>query len=322
MRSDTPEGFVKSSNSTETAAEIGTVTEYEPPPKASQWAAGCVVTRRGADNRPEYLIVHRPRYADWSLPKGKLDRDETFLAAALRELKEETGIVGKKPRPIGSVGYLTKATNPKVVRWWLVDVKKGEFEPNTEVDKVKWVSIKKGLSKLTYRNDRRVLQRAHDVNLARSAGTIYLLRHAWAGIRDDSDPEDSFRRLDKRGKRQRAEISDLLMTHPITRIGSSNYHRCVETVRPFAKRLGVPIEIEPALVEGSHPHRLVGLIAELQEEAAVLCSHGDVIGDFVGHLFAERVPMEGPMEWRKGSIWVLRTVKGRVVSGRYLPPPP
>ena len=136
MRSDTPEGFVKSSNSTETAAEIGTVTEYEPPPKASQWAAGCVVTRRGADNRPEYLIVHRPRYADWSLPKGKLDRDETFLAAALRELKEETGIVGKKQRPIGPVGYVTKSTNPNAVRGSLGRSQTGGVEPTAGVAKV------------------------------------------------------------------------------------------------------------------------------------------------------------------------------------------
>ncbi|MEN8239263.1 MAG: NUDIX hydrolase [Actinomycetota bacterium] len=293
----------------------------EPPPKESIWAAGCVVARRRKDGEPEYLIVHRPRYHDWSLPKGKVDKGETFLDAALREVEEETGIVGRKPRPIGSVGYLTKAGNAKVVRWWLVDVKKGEFRPNKEVDKIKWVSAKKARKKLTYRNDREVLDRANDMVHARSAGMIYLVRHGWAGKRRKSDTDDWERPLDKRGRAQRKVIRDLLMAHPITRIGSSNYTRCVETVNPFAKRLGVPVELEPALVEGSHPHRIVGLIADLQEESAVLCSHGDVIGDLIGHLFAERVPMDGPMEWKKGSIWELRTVAGRVVSGRYVPPP-
>lgn len=292
----------------------------EPPPLESIWAAGCVLARTRKNGKPEYLIVHRPRYDDWSLPKGKLDKGESFLKGALRETKEETGFGGKKPRPIGSVGYLTKAGNPKVVRWWLADAKKGKFKPNSEVDKIKWVTLGKGLMKLTYRNDREALDRANDMYLAKSAGMIYLVRNAWAGERNDTDPDDWRRPLDKRGRKQRKVIRDLLMAHPITRIGSSNHTRCVETVDPFAKRLGVPVELEPALVEGSHPHRLVRLIADLQEESAVLCSHGDVISDLVGHLFSERVPMEGPLESKKGSIWELRTVKGRVVSGRYVPP--
>jgi 8-oxo-dGTP diphosphatase len=296
------------------------MTLSEPPPKESIWAAGCVLARIRDNGKPEYLMVHRPRYDDWSLPKGKLDKGESFLEGALREVEEETGFSGKKPRPVGSVGYLTKAGNPKVVRWWLAEAKKGKFTPNREVDEIKWVTLKKGLKKLDYRNDREVLDRANDMFLARSAGMIYLVRHAWAGKRKDADADDWRRPLDKRGRKQRKVIRDLLMAHPITRIGSSNYTRCVDTVDPFAKRLGVPVELEPALVEGSHPYRLVGLIAGLQGESAVLCSHGDVIADMVGHLFAEQVPMDGPMEWSKGSIWELRTVKGRVVSGRYVPP--
>jgi 8-oxo-dGTP diphosphatase len=293
----------------------------EPPPNESIWAAGCVVARRTKKGKPEYLIVHRPRYDDWSLPKGKVDKGEAFLDAALRELKEETGITGTKPRLVGSIGYLTKAGNPKVVRWWLTEVKKGKFTPNSEVDKVKWLSLKRATRKVTYRNDREVLDRANDMYLAKSAGMVYLIRHACAGRRDDLDPNDRFRKLDKRGKRQRKAIRDLLMAHPITRIGSSTYERCLATVKPSSKRLGIPIEPETALVEGSHPHRLVGLIADLQEESVVLCSHADVIADFIGHLFAEQVPMDGPLAWEMGSIWELRTVKGRVVSGRYVPPP-
>jgi 8-oxo-dGTP diphosphatase len=280
-----------------------------------------VVARTGDQGKPEYLIVHRPRYDDWSFPKGKLDKRESFLEGAIREVREETGFLGGDHNPIGSVGYLTKAGNPKVVRWWLTEVRSGKFKPNREVDKIRWVKRKKAARLLAYRNDREVLDRANDMYLARSAGTIYLLRHGWAGTRKDDDVNDSKRPLDARGREQRRAIRDLLMAHPITRIGTSNYTRCVETVNPFAKRLGIPVEREPALVEGSHPYRLVSLIADLQEEAAVLCSHGDVISDMIGHLFAERVPMDGPMKWKKGSIWELRTVAGRVVAGRYIPPP-
>ena len=297
------------------------VQPIEPPPKQSIWAAGCVVARRDSEGKAEYLIIHRPRYDDWSLPKGKLDKNETFLQGALREVEEETGITGKKPRLIGSVGYFTQNGNPKVVRWWLTEVKKGLFKPNKEVDRIKWVSYKKALKKLAYRNDREVLDRANDMYHNRTAGTIYLIRHAAAGKRSEVDTEDWRRPLKNRGKRQMKMLRDRLMAHPITRIGSSNYVRCVDTVTPFAKRLGIPLEMEAALVEGSHPHRIVGLIADLQEESAVLCSHGDVIEDLIGHLFAEGVPMSGPREWKEGSVWELRTVAGRVVSGRYIPPP-
>jgi phosphohistidine phosphatase SixA/8-oxo-dGTP pyrophosphatase MutT (NUDIX family) len=296
-------------------------TSREPPPKQSIWAGGCVVARRNENGKARYLIVHRPRYDDWSLPKGKLNKNETFLMGALREVKEETGIVGKNPRLIGSVGYFTQNGNPKVVRWWLTEIRRGSFKPNKEVDRIKWVSYTKGLKKLAYRNDREVLDRANDMYHNRTAGTIYLVRHASAGKRSDADTKKWLRPLDGKGKKQTKMLRDRLMAHPITRIGSSNHVRCVDTVEPFAKRLGVPVELEASLVEGAHPHRIVSLIAELQEESAVLCSHGDVIEDLIGHLFAEGVPMEGPREWKKGSVWELRTVAGRVVSGRYTPPP-
>lgn len=292
----------------------------EPPPQDSIWAGGCVLVRSDDAGEPEYLIIHRPRYHDWTLPKGKLDDGETFLEGALRETWEETGIKPKNPRLVGTIAYHTMNGNPKVVRWWLAKAGKGSFTPNKEVDKVKWVSFRKGQRKLTYRNDREVLDRANDMFLERSSGVIYLVRHGWAGKRGDAGADDWQRPLDERGLAQRAAIRDLLQAHPITRIGSSDYARCKETVEPLSARMGVPVEFEPALVEGSHPHRMVALIHELQDEAAVLCTHGDVIADLIGHLAASGIPMDGGLEWKKGSIWELRTQQGRVVSGRYIEP--
>jgi len=296
-------------------------TDQEIPPAESIWAAGCVVARRSKKGNARYLIVHRPVYDDWTLPKGKLDKGESFLDAALREVQEETGIIGTGARFIGSIGYMTHAGNAKVVRWWLTTVKRGSFSPNSEVDEVKWVSYRKGIKRLTFRNDRRVLDRANDMYNEKSAGTIYLVRHASAGKRSEADLDDWKRSLDSKGKKQTKAIRDLLMAHPISRIGSSNYTRCIATMSPLAKLLGIPLETEAALVEGTHPHRMVSLISDLQSESAVLCSHGDVISDLVGHLFAEGVPMDGPRAWAKGSIWELRTIKGRVTSGRYIAKP-
>ncbi|MCB1246461.1 MAG: NUDIX hydrolase [Acidimicrobiia bacterium] len=299
------------------------MTLIEKPPKQSIWAAGCVVTRAGADDEPEYLVVHRPQYEDWSLPKGKLDDDERFLDGALREVREETGVHGIEPRFIGTVGYMTKSGNPKVVRWWLTKPKKphkDRFKPNGEVDEVRWLDFENAAEILQYRNDRAVLERANDMVHNRSAGTVHLVRHAHAGVRDTTNPDDANRPIDKLGKKQRKAIRRDLLDHPVTRIGSSQLERCVQTVQKLADTIGVPVEREIALAEGTHPTRIVALIHELQQEAAVLCSHGDVIAGLIGHLFAEGIPMDGPMEWEKGSIWHLRTVKGRIVSGAYTPP--
>lgn len=296
------------------------MTYRQTAPTDSIWAAGCVVAKLSKKGNPRYLLVHRPRYDDWSLPKGKLDRRETFLEGALRETEEETGIRAKKPKLVGTVGYITKVGNPKIVRWWLAAPGGGSFKRNREVDQIAWLSRTKAHKRLAYRNDRAVLDRAHDMMKNRSAGTIHLVRHALAGTRKPTDPDDSRRRLDKKGKKQRTAIERELMAHPVTRIGSSNFTRCMETVAPFAKTLGIPVEPEAALIEGSHPERLVSLINELRQEAAVLCSHGDVITNFIGHLAAEGVPLDGPLEPEKGSIWHLRTIKGRVVSGTYLSP--
>ena len=292
----------------------------EPPPEQSIWAAGCVVTKVDDEGEPRYLLIHRPRYDDWTLPKGKLDKNETFLEGALRETWEETGVKPEHPRLVGTIAYHTQNENPKVVRWWLTEGNKGSFTPNKEVDQIRWSKFKKGRRRLTYRNDREVLDRANDMLHARSAGMIYLVRHGSAGKKVATNPDDWSRRLDKRGKEQRRAIRRLLQAHPLTRIGTSDYTRCIETVQPLSDRMGIPVEFEPALVEGSQPHRMMSLIHSLQEESAVLCSHGDVIADLVGHLFASGVPMDGPMEWKKGSIWELRTIQGRVVSGRYVRP--
>jgi 8-oxo-dGTP pyrophosphatase MutT (NUDIX family) len=293
----------------------------EPPPKGSIWAAGSVVARRRDNGKPEYLLIHRPRYKDWTLPKGKLDDGETFVDGAVRETREETGFEPVNPRLIGTIAYETTNGNPKVVRWWLGEASDGGFTPNEEVDKIKWVTFRKGRERLTYRNDREVLDRAHDMYRERSSGVIYLVRHGWAGHRGNGADTDWQRPLDTRGTMQRRALRQLLQAHPLTRIGSSNFTRCVQTVKPLSKRMGIPIEFEPALVEGSHPERMIALIGELQGEAAVLCTHGDVIADLIGGLFADGVPMDGEMTWKKGSIWELRTVAGRVVSGRYVPPP-
>jgi 8-oxo-dGTP pyrophosphatase MutT (NUDIX family) len=112
-------------------------------------AAGGVVLRDG-----RMAVVHRPRYDDWSLPKGKLDSDESFEAAALREVEEETGLRCRLIRELPVVEYEVRG-RPKVVRYWAMEVEDEKpFVPNEEVDEVRWLEPREALALLSYDRDR------------------------------------------------------------------------------------------------------------------------------------------------------------------------
>ena len=121
-------------------------------------AAGGVVVR-DLDGAREVLLVHRPRYDDWTLPKGKLDRGESFEDAALREVWEETGLRCTLGPELASTEYRDNKDRPKAVRYWLMELagESADFEPNDEVDEVRWVALERAADELTYDRDRRVL---------------------------------------------------------------------------------------------------------------------------------------------------------------------
>lgn len=119
-------------------------------------AAGGVIVR-SAKKGPKVLLVHRPGYKDWSFPKGKLDDGEKFKEAALREVREETGFRCKTHKPsLPSLEYKDRNGRSKEVRYWLMTVLSGKFEPNDEVDIIAWVRWDKVESRLTYAKDRRL----------------------------------------------------------------------------------------------------------------------------------------------------------------------
>ena len=121
-------------------------------------AAGGVVTRDG-DDETEVAVVHRPRYDDWSFPKGKLDPGETFEDAALREVREETGLVCKLGAELASAKYEDNKGRPKVVRYWLMQVVEDPgFEPNDEVDELRWLAVGAARELLTYARDSELLR--------------------------------------------------------------------------------------------------------------------------------------------------------------------
>jgi 8-oxo-dGTP pyrophosphatase MutT (NUDIX family) len=130
------------------------------PEDADVLAAGGLVWRRAGDGTVEIAVVHRPRYDDWSLPKGKLDEGEDFEAAALREVEEETGLRCRLGRVLGDTSYDDRKGRPKLVRYFEMAPEGGDFEPNEEVDELRWVGLPEARDLWRYDFDRELVDRA------------------------------------------------------------------------------------------------------------------------------------------------------------------
>lgn len=274
-------------------------------PRALVRAAGGLVYRRSPERWYEVLLIHRPRYDDWSFPKGKADKGETYERCALREVREETGLKCKLEGELAGTTYFARNGKPKIVRYWAMRATGGTFKPNSEVDRVAWLAIPDALARLTYEHDREVLESLIE---AKVTSPIIVLRHAAAGDRLAWDRPDSERPLTKKGRRQADALVELYRPFQIERVISSPYVRCLQTVEPLAASIGVEIEERAELAEGA---RGVGrLMGEIEGEAVVLCTHGDIIWDVMG-----------AVEAKKASSWVLTPSKKGFKTVGYLPPP-
>ena len=122
-------------------------------------AAGGVLIRPGESGR-EVAVIHRPKYMDWSLPKGKLEEGEGWQEAALREVEEETGFRCRPLTELPHVSYLDRKSRRKLVRYWLMEPLEGRFEPHGEVDELRWVTPDEADKQLTYPHDRELVHKA------------------------------------------------------------------------------------------------------------------------------------------------------------------
>ncbi|WP_280383180.1 NUDIX hydrolase [Nocardia wallacei] len=306
-----------------TAQDFEETSFSDPRVTANILAAGAVVWRHAPDTSAvEVAVVHRPKYDDWSLPKGKLDPGETPIVAAVREVAEETGLRCRLGRYLGHVTYpVTGHRKLKRVDYWAAAVTAGEFEPNAEVDELRWHRVDRVMDQLSYPMDRTMIR--NFLRLPPDTGTFLVVRHAKAGRRERFKGADDERPLEKAGRQQAEMLTSNLLAFGAAEIYSAPPVRCVETVAPLAEALGVEIGREPLLAETGYaaaPDDALDRVRELASSPVVrvICSQGKVIPP----LLQRWAEIDGvtlpPARNRKGTVWVLSVANGRLLAADHL----
>jgi 8-oxo-dGTP pyrophosphatase MutT (NUDIX family)/phosphohistidine phosphatase SixA len=243
-------------------------------------AAGGVLWRPAAGGSGiEIALVHRPKYDDWSIPKGKLELGEHQVIAGVREVWEETGYVGVPGRPLGEIRYLKEGT-PKRVRYWAMRVKSGEFTPNDEVDQLMWLPPREAGRHLLPNRDQSVLAGLDLESVV--TWPCLLVRHGSAGERATWQGDDRERPLDGLGDDQAEALVPLLSAYGIKRVLSADVLRCMETIGPYASHAQLTVESEPLLSEAGYaeqPDRALERLLEIicSGEPSVVCSQGKTL---------------------------------------------
>ena len=289
-------------------------------------AAGAVLWRPSRRDGLKIALVHRPRYDDWSLPKGKAEHGEVVQVTAAREVQEETGFRAAIGRSLTTVSYTTSA-GPKTVQYFAARRMTGYFTPNKEVDKLEWLPVTKAGSRMSYEFDRAVLA-TFALEPAVQQGVL-LVRHARAGQREAWPGDDDRRPLDAKGRRQAAAlVGELSVFAPMT-VHSAPLERCRATVAPLAEKLGTRVSAELSLAEESYRddpagarRRVVDLAAGQEPGATtVVCSQGGVIPGVVKSLAArDDVPVAG-VSTPKAAYWFLSFDGRRLVQADPYPAP-
>ena len=287
-------------------------------------AAGGLVTRDVPDG-VEVVLVHRPAYDDWSFPKGKLESGEEELEAALREVREETGLVGRPADDLGAITYVDGRGRPKVVRYWRMAPANGaDPRADHEVDEARWVPLPEAGAMLTYQHDRALLRRLAGLPPEGAPVHVFVIRHTEAGQRRSWNEPDELRPVSKAGLRQARRVAEQLADVAFTRLVSSPYLRCIQSLEPIADRCGLDITIARELDEDEPPAGTEAwVLAASADGPAALSTHGANIQGFVQRLLERGVPIggDGSVAWEKGSSWRVSVHDGAIRDATYIAPP-
>ncbi|THV41880.1 NUDIX hydrolase [Glycomyces buryatensis] len=282
------------------------------------FAAGAVLWRPGPAG-PELALIHRPKYGDWSFPKGKLKKNEHILAAAQREVFEETGIQPVLGRPLAPSLY-DKEGRLKRVDYWCAtaaaEAVDAAVDPR-EVDGLEWVPLDQAAERLTHERDQPVLA-DFIANGARETVPFVFIRHGIAMSKADWFDQDVLRPLNQRGRERAALLEVLLASYPTGTAYSATSARCLETLLPYCAAEGIALTGLPEFTSGTEKPRLATdrvdqLIAV--GEPAVICGHGETMDELINHFchrFGAQAPDDPALE--KGSFWVFHTAGDKLVA--------
>jgi phosphohistidine phosphatase SixA/8-oxo-dGTP pyrophosphatase MutT (NUDIX family) len=291
-------------------------------------AAGCAVWRTGDDGALETALVHRPKYDDWSLPKGKPKAGEHLLETAHREVLEETGmsvVLGRRSvRTRYEVRLPEGGPAPKEVDYWTAQWAGGDFRHNDEADELRWLPVAAAAELCSHDHDRTVLADLERTDVPLMP-TLILVRHGHAGSHRDRDGPDELRPLDTRGLAEAQRLARVLPVFAPTAVLSAPRTRCRQTVQPLADELGLPVLPLPALGEEEFAADPEAGMAALEQLLAprpgpgvtVVCSQG---GAIPSALLALGVRNHGARVFppaAKGSVWVLGGRPGALAADYY-----
>ena len=283
--------------------------------------AGAVVLRRSGD-AGEVLLIHRPKYDDWSLPKGKLDPGEDARTAAVREVLEETGAtIRLGPRLSDQAYSFGDGTRSKQVHSWVGRVKGdydiSSYQPNDEVDELRWVRLEDAAAMLSYPRDRDLVKEAEP--FVRKSHPLIVLRHAAAQERKRWHGDDQERPLSTEGRCQAERLVPTLAAYGIERLVSSSSARCWTTLAPYAIQAGLDIEETDTFSEEGATEESVGdevdWLVDLRQPV-VVCSHRPVLP-----LIFEALGVDPPC-LEPAAMMVVHHRQGRITAIERIPAPP
>jgi 8-oxo-dGTP diphosphatase len=288
-------------------------------------AAGAVLWRKSEDSQLEIAVIHRPRYDDWSLPKGKVENSESHIATAYREVLEETGYTSTFGPEIGNVIYKLEGA-PKEVRYWAAQANvTQEGKPNPEeVDQLEWLTPKDAKERLTNKDDRKIVD--YFLEFGTDTFPIVLLRHAKALRRTDWDGDDGDRPLEHRGQLQAKRLLPIYLSYGVKEVHTSDALRCIETIEPMTRAMEItPIYSADLSEYGYEKDKEVSLdyIQDLMDRGipAIVCSHNPIIPKLVKKLVGKKYFESMDRALEPAQAIVLHCREGEVIACDWIDEP-
>lgn len=281
-------------------------------------AAGAVLWRRLSDDLVQVALIHRPRYDDWSFPKGKVEADESEISCAYREVLEETGFETVFGPELCKVEYPVGETT-KTVRYWSAQAigdAKGVIDLE-EVDQLIWVTIADAYDKLSRKGDQEVLKNFEKFGI--DTTPLILLRHGKAIAREEWSGDDGDRPLAQLGQIQSMRMLAKYLPYAITEIHTSDAVRCYETVAPMARSLSLDMFYWTELSEYAFEKdkkAAINVVNDIidSEVNAIVCGHNPVIPGIVAKFIGKKSFKQLDHGLMPGESFILHHRDGEIIA--------